>query len=94
MPKLNDAQVETVRTTLERGAQAMVLRPDLWTLERVGVVAEQVTGVSLSRASMWRLLSGRLVWSLQRPERRAVERDGSESARWPRIRGRASKRAR
>ncbi|MFJ7420315.1 winged helix-turn-helix domain-containing protein [Streptomyces uncialis] len=31
---------------------------------------------------MWRLLIGRLGWSLQRPERRAVERYGSEIARW------------
>ncbi|GAA2425325.1 hypothetical protein GCM10010421_09990 [Streptomyces glaucus] len=31
---------------------------------------------------MWRLLTGRLGWSLQRPGRRAVERDESETARW------------
>ncbi|MEV7996587.1 winged helix-turn-helix domain-containing protein, partial [Streptomyces sp. NPDC086077] len=31
---------------------------------------------------MWRLLTGRLGWSLRRPERRAVERDESEIARW------------
>ncbi|MBP5909831.1 winged helix-turn-helix domain-containing protein [Streptomyces sp. LBUM 1478] len=55
---------------------------DLWTLERVGLVVERVTGVSLSRASVWRLLTGRLGWSPQRPERRAVERDESEIARW------------
>ncbi|MEJ8632119.1 winged helix-turn-helix domain-containing protein [Streptomyces sp. MS2.AVA.5] len=41
-----------------------------------------VTGVALSRASVWRLLTGRLGWSLQRPERRAVERNESEIARW------------
>ncbi|WP_420856871.1 helix-turn-helix domain-containing protein [Streptomyces populi] len=61
-------------------------------LERVGVVVERVTGVSLSRATVWRLLTGRLGWSLQRPERRAGERDESEIARWvahewPRIKG-------
>ncbi|MEU7291488.1 MULTISPECIES: winged helix-turn-helix domain-containing protein [Streptomyces] len=33
--------------------------------------------VVLSRASVWRLLTGRLGWSLQRPERRAVEWDES-----------------
>ncbi|MFJ6650528.1 winged helix-turn-helix domain-containing protein [Streptomyces sp. NPDC091290] len=31
---------------------------------------------------MWRLLTGRLGWSLQRPERRAVERDESEIVGW------------
>lgn len=39
-------------------------------------------GVVLSQASVWRLLTGRLGWSLQRPERRAVDRDESEIARW------------
>ncbi|WP_443053284.1 winged helix-turn-helix domain-containing protein [Streptomyces sp. NBC_00273] len=81
-PKLDDAQVETVRAALERGAQAHGFEADLWTLERVGAVVERVTGVVLSRASVWRLLTGRLGWSLQRPERRAVERDESEIARW------------
>ncbi|MGW4272719.1 winged helix-turn-helix domain-containing protein [Streptomyces seoulensis] len=81
-PKLDDAQVEQVRAALERGAQAHGFEADLWTLERVGVVVERVAGVVLSRASVWRLLTGRLGWSLQRPERRAVERDESEIARW------------
>ncbi|MFI9824360.1 IS630 family transposase [Streptomyces sp. NPDC052013] len=81
-PKLDDAQVEQVRTALEQGAQAHGFEADLWTLERVGMVIECATGVSLSRASVWRLLTGRLGWSLQRPERRAVEWDESEIARW------------
>ncbi|GAA2923006.1 hypothetical protein GCM10010446_03910 [Streptomyces enissocaesilis] len=81
-PKLDDIQVEQVRTALEQGAQAHGFEADLWTLERVGLVVERVTGVVLSRASVWRLLTGRLGWSLQRPERRAVERDEWEVARW------------
>ncbi|WP_443051131.1 helix-turn-helix domain-containing protein [Streptomyces sp. JV185] len=67
---------------LEQGAQAHGFEADLWTLERVGAVVTPATGVVLSRASVWRLLTGRLGWSLQRPERRAVERNESESARW------------
>ncbi|MFJ6662203.1 winged helix-turn-helix domain-containing protein [Streptomyces sp. NPDC091377] len=81
-PKLNDAQVEAVRVALERGARAHGFEADLWTLERVGAVVTRTTGVVLSRASVWRLLTGRLGWSLQRPGRRAVERDDSEIARW------------
>ncbi|MEU4657787.1 winged helix-turn-helix domain-containing protein [Streptomyces sp. NPDC023723] len=58
-------------------------------LERVGVVVERVTRVTPARASVWRLLTGRLGWSMQRPRRPAVERDESETARrvaheWPR----------
>ncbi|MFQ6199798.1 winged helix-turn-helix domain-containing protein [Streptomyces sp. NPDC000405] len=37
---------------------------------------------SLARASVWRLLTGRLGWSLQRPRRQALERDDAEIARW------------
>ncbi|MEW1551062.1 winged helix-turn-helix domain-containing protein [Streptomyces tsukubensis] len=81
-PKLDDAQVETVRAALEQGARAHGLEADLWTLERVGLVVERVTGVVLARASVWRLLTGRLGWSLQRPERRAVDQDESDITRW------------
>ncbi|MEU9337141.1 winged helix-turn-helix domain-containing protein [Streptomyces sp. NPDC048290] len=81
-PKLDDSQVEVVRVALERGAQAHGFEADLWTLERVGAVVERETGVVLSRTSVWRLLTDRPGWSLQRPERRAVERDESEIARW------------
>ncbi|WPO69159.1 MULTISPECIES: winged helix-turn-helix domain-containing protein [unclassified Streptomyces] len=49
---------------------------------RAPQVVTRATGVVLSRASVWRMLTGRLGWSLQRPERRAVERDESEIARW------------
>ncbi|WP_369201318.1 helix-turn-helix domain-containing protein, partial [Streptomyces sp. PU-14G] len=44
-PKLDDAQAERVRRALEQGAQAHGFEADLWTLERVGLVVERVTGV-------------------------------------------------
>ncbi|MFF0479153.1 helix-turn-helix domain-containing protein [Streptomyces sp. NPDC004284] len=71
-PKLDEAQVERVRTALEQGAQVDGFEAGLWTLGRVGLVVERVTGVRLSKASVWRLLTGRLGWGLQRPERRAA----------------------
>jgi transposase len=67
-------------------------------LDRVALVIQRVTGVRLARASTWRLLVGRLGWSLQRPERQARERDEEAIARWvayewPRIKkGRAQNR--
>lgn len=64
------------------GAQAHGFEADLWTLERVGLVIERVTGVALSKASVWRLLTGRLGWSLQRPVHRTGNaRLSSRSAR-------------
>ncbi|WUA55653.1 winged helix-turn-helix domain-containing protein [Streptomyces sp. NBC_00224] len=81
-PKLDEAQVEVVRAVLEQSAQAHGFEADLWTLERVGMVVDRVAGVRLARASVRRLLTGRLGWSLQRPRRQAVERNGVELARW------------
>ncbi|MFG2639005.1 winged helix-turn-helix domain-containing protein [Streptomyces sp. NPDC048362] len=82
-----------VRTELEQGAQAHGFEADLWTLERVGLVVERMTGVSLSLASVWRLLTDRLgggVWSAQ-----SGGRSSGMSPRSPvgsRTNGRASKR--
>lgn len=59
-PKLDEAQVEVVRAVLGQRAQARGFEADLWTLERVGMVVERVAGVRLARASVWRLLTGRL----------------------------------
>ncbi|GLZ15386.1 hypothetical protein Acsp04_56210 [Actinomadura sp. NBRC 104425] len=67
--KLDDARVEQVRAALEQGARAHGFEADLWTLERVGQVVERVCGVRLSRASVWRLLTARLGWSLPGPHR-------------------------
>ncbi|NEW76490.1 winged helix-turn-helix domain-containing protein [Streptomyces rhizosphaericus] len=81
-PKLDNAQVAEVRQALEQGTQTHGFEADLWTLERVGEVVGRVTGVQLARATVWRLLTRRLGWSLPRPQRRAQERDDAEIARW------------
>jgi transposase len=97
-PKLSDAQAAQVEQALRQGAKANGFATDLWTLDRVAQVVEHLTGVRLARASVWRLLVGRLGWSLQRPERQARERDEEAIARWvayewPRIKkGRAQNR--
>ncbi|HXQ54539.1 MAG TPA: winged helix-turn-helix domain-containing protein [Actinomycetes bacterium] len=97
-PKLSDAQAAQVEQALRQGAKANGFATDLWTLDRVAQVVQRVTGVRLARASTWRLLVGRLGWSLQRPERQARERDEEAIARWvayewPRIKkGRARNR--
>jgi transposase len=81
-PKLSDVQAAQVEQALLAGAQANGFATDLWTLDRVAQVVEHLTGVRLARASVWRLLVGRLGWSLQRPERKARERDEEAIARW------------
>ena len=81
-PKLSQAQAEAVRQALLAGAQAHGFETNLWTLDRVVQVIHATTGVRLSRPSAWRLLTGRLGWSLQRPDRQARERDEQAIARW------------
>jgi transposase len=48
----------------------------------VAVVITQLTGVRHPAGHVWSILRGRLGWTLQRPERRAIERDEEAIARW------------
>jgi transposase len=81
-PKLSNEQVRQIEQALGAGAVANGFDNDLWTLGRVAQVAERVSGVRLTAASVWRLLHQRLGWSVQRPERTAKERDEEAIARW------------
>lgn len=79
--QLGPADLTRVRQVLERGPVAAGFDSDLWTLARVAEVIEQVTGVAHHPGYVWRLLRA-MGWSLQRPARRAVERDEPGIARW------------
>jgi transposase len=81
-PKLSEAQVRQIEQALLQGAMANGFASELWTLDRAAKVIERVTGVRLARASVWRMLHQRLGWSVQRPERKARERDEEAIARW------------
>jgi transposase len=90
-PRLSDPQLDAVRQALRQGARAHGFENDHWTLARIAAVIEQVTGVAYHPGHVWKLLRRRLGWRLQRPARRAVERDEQAIARWvesdwPRIR--------
>jgi transposase len=81
-PKLSDAQLAQVEQALLAGAMANGFDTDLWTLERVAVVITQLTGVRHHPGHVWSILRHRLGWSVQRPERRASERDEQAIQRW------------
>ena len=89
-PKLSVAQLDLVERALLRGAKAHGFDSELWTLGRIAEVIWRTTGVRHHPAQVWRLLRHRMGWSLQRPARRASERD-EEAIRqwvavdWPRI---------
>ena len=81
-PKLSAADLARVEEALLAGAMANGFDTDLWTLERVAVVITQLTGVRHHPGHVWVILRRRLGWTLQRPERRASERDEDAIARW------------
>jgi len=64
------------------GATANGFVGELWTLERVALVIERLTGICHHPAHVWALLRHRLGWSVQRPVRRAAERDQDAIDRW------------
>lgn len=84
-PKLDPQQRRRVEWALRQGARSHGFGTDLWTLPRVAVVIERVTGVRYHPGHVWRIL-GAMGWSLQRPARRARERDEEAVRQWIRQR--------
>jgi transposase len=81
-PRLSDAQLAAIDQALRQGARAFGFDTDHWTLARVSSVIERLTGVGYHPGHTWKLLRHRLHYRLQRPARRAVERDEQAIARW------------
>jgi transposase len=81
-PRLSDQQLHAIDQALRQGARTHGFPTDHWTLARVASVIEQVTGVAYHPGHVWKLLRHRLHYRLQRPARRAVERDERAIARW------------
>jgi transposase len=81
-PRLSDAQLGQVEQALLDGAGAHGFVGELWTLDRVVTVIGRLTGVQHHPAHVWALLRHRLGWSVQRPRRRAAERDQAAIDRW------------
>jgi transposase len=82
VPRLSDAELATVEQALLEGATANGFVGELWTLERIALVIQRLTGVQHHPAHVWALLRHRLGWSVQHPVRRAAERDQVAIDRW------------
>jgi len=80
-PRLSDTQRAVIDSALRQGARAHGFDSDHWTLARITSVIEQLTGTRYHPGHTWKLLR-RMGWRLQRPARRAVERDEQAIARW------------
>ena len=70
-----------VERALRNGPRARGFSTDLWTLPRVAELIARLTRVRHHPGHVWRLLRG-LGWSLQRPTRRARERDEPAIKTW------------
>jgi transposase len=84
-PRLSEQQLAQVESALRRGAIAHGFPTELWTLPRVAEVIVRETGVGYHPGHVWRVLRA-LHWTLQRPARRAVERDEAAIRQWVRQR--------
>ena len=81
--RLDDEQLQALGRTLLQSPTEHGFGTELWTLKRVGALIERQYGVKFSQTQIWRIL-GNLGFSVQKPERRAVERDEDAVQVWKR----------
>lgn len=95
-PRLTAEQRAQIPSLLAKGAEAYGFVGDVWTTPRTAAVIKEVFGVSYHPAHVCRLLKS-IGWSVQKPIRRASQRDEAAietwySERWPTLkRGRQKK---
>ncbi len=80
-PRLSSEQRAQIPALLERGAEAWGFRGDIWTRDRVKAVIEREWGVSYHPSHVGRILR-ECDWTLQKPIRRATQRDEEAIQRW------------
>ena len=80
-PKLVPKQQRNLERILLKGAAAAGFSTDLWTCPRIARVIHERFGVDYHVDHIGRLLRS-LGWSLQKPQRRAVERDEAAIQQW------------
>lgn len=81
--KLDASQLEGVRRAVLQSPTEHGFGTELWTLKRVGTVIERQYGVRFGTTQLWRIL-GALGFSVQKPEKRALERNEDAVRQWKR----------
>ena len=94
-PRLTPPQIRQLKQDIQRPATEFGFVSDLWTVPRLRALLRRQFHVTLSRTGLWEFLR-REGLSLQRPIKRALERDEAAIRRWlrmeyPRIRAEARK---
>lgn len=90
-PRLQAAQLETLRRGLKEGPEVLGYGTGLWTTWRVADLIERQTGQKFHPGHVWRILRS-LGWSCQRPTGRATQRDEPAIQRWKEVRWPAIKK--
>ncbi len=80
-PRLSEQQRAKLAELLAQGAQAHGFRGEVWTCERVATVIRREFGVSYHPAHVSRVVRS-LGLSLQKPQRRAEQRDEEAIENW------------
>ena len=80
-PILTPKQKRTLKQKILSGPVKAGYETDFWTLERIRLVARKVLHVDLGTTSIWRTVIA-LGFSVQKPERRARERDEQAISSW------------
>jgi transposase len=80
-PRLSEKERARLPELLAQGPEAHGFRGDVWTCERVAIVIRKEFGVSYHPAHVSRLLKA-LSQSLQKPQRRANQRDEEAIDNW------------
>ena len=79
--RLAAAQLDRLPALLHRGAEAYGFRGQVWTCGRIAAVIRLACGLTYHPSHVGRLLKA-MRWSLQKPARRARQRDEAAIARW------------
>jgi len=90
-PRLQPAQLESLRRGLKEGPEVLGYGTGLWTTWRVADLIERQTGHKYHPGHVWRILRS-LGWSCQRPTGRATQRDEPAIQRWKEVRWPAIKK--
>ncbi len=80
-PRLGPEDFAAIDRALRAGPAEHGFSTDLWTLPRVAIVIKRITSVEHHPGHVWRIMR-KLGWSLQRPARRARERDEAAIEQW------------
>jgi transposase len=79
--RLTEEQLRELPALLQRGAESFGFRGEVWTRQRVGEILRERFGVSYHPSHVGRILR-KVGWTLQRPVRRARQRDEKKITEW------------